>query len=104
MSDVEGRRARRDAAIEAHRAAADAQVAEAPVVEPVMVGYDETLPHQEEVPAGSAEHVQLLNSYPNASSYGPDVNVVIVDVPPGGGDPQMAQESAVAAEEQRYGR
>lgn len=101
------REARREADVEAHRAAVDAQIAATPEVEPVMVGYDETLPHQEEVPAGSVAHVQLLSSYPNASSYGPDVNVVIVDIPPGGGDPQMAPESAVdeeVAEEREYGR
>jgi hypothetical protein len=39
-------------------------------------GYDETLPGQHEVEAGSVEHVQLLKSYPNATSYAPDVNVV----------------------------
>lgn len=39
-------------------------------------GDDETLPGQHEVEAGSVEHQQLLKSYPNATSYAPDVNVV----------------------------
>jgi hypothetical protein len=39
-------------------------------------GEEETLPGQQEVVAGSVEHQQALNSYPTATHYGPDVNVV----------------------------
>jgi hypothetical protein len=35
-----------------------------------------TQPGQREVVAGSPEHVTLLQSHPNATTYGPDVNVV----------------------------
>jgi hypothetical protein len=40
-------------------------------------GYDETQPGQQEVVAGTVEHEQLLKSFPNATSYAPDVNVVV---------------------------
>ena len=40
-------------------------------------GEDETKPGQTEVEAGSVEHQQVLKAYPNATSYGPDVNVVL---------------------------
>ena len=39
-------------------------------------GYEETLPGQVEVVAGTPEHERVLSSYANATSYGPDVNVV----------------------------
>lgn len=71
--------ARRDEDIAAHQAAVDAQAVEA--VEFVDAGYDETLPGQEEVEAGSVEHVQLLNSYGNATSYAPTHNVVVPPPP-----------------------
>jgi hypothetical protein len=90
-TDVKTDTARRDKAIAAHKSAADAQKAVA--VEPMMVGYDETQPNQVEVVAGSVEHVSLLNSYPNATTYAADVNVVIVDPPPGGGDPMLASQN-----------
>jgi hypothetical protein len=49
-------------------------------------GYDETQPGQIEVIAGTVEHEKLLQLYPNATSYGPDHNVVfgpptVVDAP-----------------------
>jgi hypothetical protein len=49
-------------------------------------GYDETLPGQTEIIAGTVEHERLLNLYPNATSYGPDHNVVfgpptVIDAP-----------------------
>ena len=47
-------------------------------------GYDETLPGQEEIQSGSVEHQQVLNSYPTATHYAPDVNVVAKDEEPGG--------------------
>ena len=71
--------ARRDEDVAAHQAAVDAQAVEA---EPfVDAGYDETLPGQEEVTAGSVEHVQLLNSFSNATSYAPTHNVVVPPPP-----------------------
>ena len=39
-------------------------------------GQDPTLPGQREIEGGSVEHQRLLKQYPNATSYGPDVNVV----------------------------
>lgn len=53
---------------------------------PPDVGSAPTAPGQTEVIAGTVEHAKLLNLYPNASSYGPDHNVVMgppvnVDVP-----------------------
>jgi hypothetical protein len=35
-----------------------------------------TQPGQREVVSGSPEHVTLLQAHPNATTYGPDVNVV----------------------------
>src|SRR5580765_3812692 len=64
-----------------------AEASKAPVAEPTMTGYEETQPGQVEIVAGTVEHVQLLNSYPNATTYGPDVNVVVPPSPEGGGDP-----------------
>ncbi len=40
-------------------------------------GEEETKPGQTEVEAGSVEHQQVLKAFPNATSYGPDVNVVL---------------------------
>ena len=45
-------------------------------------GEEETKPGQTEVEAGSVEHQQVLKAYPNATSYGPDVNVVLPPEPP----------------------
>jgi hypothetical protein len=45
-------------------------------------GEDPTLPGQEEITAYTPEHVRLLRSYPTATSYGPDVNVVTPPPPP----------------------
>ncbi len=49
-------------------------------------GYDETLPGQEEIQSGSVEHQQVLNSYPTATHYAPDVNVVAKDEDSGEGE------------------
>lgn len=58
-------------------------------------GYNETLPGQIEVTAGSVQHTQLLNAYPNATSYGPTHNVVVpepeeppVEIPPEDSPPE----------------
>ena len=101
----EERAAARDAAREAHVAAVDAQQTEA--VEFVDAGYENTLPGQVEVVAGTVEHVQLLNSYANATSYGPDHNVVVPappEPPPIENGGTLAAEGAVAQEERTYGR
>jgi hypothetical protein len=45
--------------------------------EPQVEGYDVTEPGQTEIVAGSVEHQQVLNAYPNATSYASDVNVII---------------------------
>ena len=74
--------ARRESAREEHKAAVDAQTAETPEVEFMDAGYDETLPGQIEVVAGSVVHEQVLKSYPNATSYGPDHNVVVPEPEP----------------------
>src|SRR4051812_744036 len=53
------------------------------------VGEDPTLPGQEEIKGGTPEQERLLKSYPTATSYGPDVNVVLPDPPqppPGEGE------------------
>jgi hypothetical protein len=73
------REAAREEAAVAHKeelAAREAAVKEEEV-EFRDAGYDETLPGQTEVVVGTPEHERLLNSYPNATSYGPDYNVVI---------------------------
>ena len=46
-------------------------------VKPTDVGSAETQPGQTEVVAGTVEHQQVLNAYPNATSYAGDVNVVV---------------------------
>jgi hypothetical protein len=69
------REAAREEAVAVHREAAEAQVVEEPEFRDA--GYDETLPGQVEVVAGSVEHTQLLNAYRNATSYGPEHNVVV---------------------------
>jgi hypothetical protein len=71
----EERAAARDSAVAEHKAAVEAQATEAP--EFMDAGYEDTLPGQVEVVAGTVEHVQVLNSFANATSYGPDVNVVV---------------------------
>lgn len=47
---------------------------------PKDVGGEETQPGQTEVVAGTVEHQQVLNAYPNATSYAGDVNVVLPPV------------------------
>ena len=78
----EDRAAARDSAREEHkravdeqRAAMEAQENETP--EFMDAGYEDTLPGQVEVVAGTVEHEKVLNTYHNATSYGPDVNVVV---------------------------
>lgn len=73
---------RRDSARDIHKEAAGAQRAEieareAEAAEFIDAGYEETMPGQVEVVAGTVQHEQVLNSYHNATSYGPDVNVVV---------------------------
>jgi hypothetical protein len=46
------------------------------------VGEDPTLPGQEEIVGGTPEQERLLKAYPTATSYGPDVNVVLPPEPP----------------------
>jgi hypothetical protein len=93
MSDNPERAAKREALrqemIAAHRAAMEAEI-EAPDFHDE--GYDETLPGQEEIVAGTVEHAKVLSAYHNASSYGPDVNVVIpepAEEPEAGGAPTV---------------
>ena len=57
-------------------------------VEPHDVGMDVTQPGQEEVMAGSVEHVHLLKAFPNVTSYAPDVNIIL---PPEPTEEQMAK-------------
>ena len=85
MSDQQGRESRdrtaeRDRAVDAHREAREAS--EQAVPEFHEEGYDETVPGQKEVQAGSVEHTQLLNSYHNATHYADAVNVVVPEAPP----------------------
>jgi hypothetical protein len=56
-------------------------------------GYDETLPGQEEIQSGSVEHQQVLNSYPTATHYAPDVNVIAKDEEPEEPPPPEADET-----------
>jgi len=46
------------------------------------VGEEETQPGQKEVVAGTVEHEQLLKSFHNATSYAPNVNVVVPEPEP----------------------
>lgn len=88
--------AQREADVAAHQEAVDAvkaQQEDAPA--PTDAGYDETQPHQTEIVAGTPEHQQELNKYPNASSYSPDVNVVAPPPPP------SPEEVEAQAEEER---
>jgi hypothetical protein len=78
-------------AIEGRDAAAEA-------MEPVVEGYDVTEPGQEEVVAGSVEHQQVLSSFPNATSYGPDVNVVVPPEPPPPDPPSTLSGAAATAQ------
>lgn len=50
-------------------------------VAPKDVGGAPTAPGQTEVVAGTVEHQQLLKSFPNATSYAPDVNVILPPEP-----------------------
>jgi hypothetical protein len=77
---AQARAARREELAAAHKAAVEAQTVEPAPFEDV--GYDETQSHQEEVVAGTVEHERLLNTYPNATSYAGDVNVVVPEPPP----------------------
>ena len=92
---MSGRNEEREAAdVAAHKDALEQQQAaqeEAAEAEQTNVGYDETQPHQEEVVAGSPEHTAILNANPNASSYGPEVNVVL--------PPEPTEEEVAAKEE-----
>jgi hypothetical protein len=100
MSDDERaarRAALREEAIAAHREAIEASIA-APEVHDV--GYDETLPGQVEVVAGSVEHEKLLQPL-NVSHYADVHNVVIPDPPEGSTDPQAVETSAIDEEEDR---
>jgi hypothetical protein len=86
----------------AHKAAVDAQVEQQAAVEFQDVGYEETQPHQEEIVAGTVEHVQLLNAFPNATSYAGDVNVVVpepVEEPP---PVEPPPEEPVTTQQARY--
>jgi hypothetical protein len=73
--------ARRDADIEAHKTAHDAQIEAQGEAEFQDAGYDETIPGQVEVVAGTPEHERELKAFPNASSYGPHVKVVVAPNP-----------------------
>ena len=96
----EDREAAREEAVAAHKEAAEAQVVE--VTEFADAGYDETQPGQTEVVAGTVEHQQLLNSYHNATSYGPDHNVVVpADEPPPDPPPEDGALSVEEEEERR---
>jgi hypothetical protein len=55
-------------------------------------GNDPTLPGQQEIVAQTPEHERLLKSYPNATSYGPDVNVVAPEPPPEPPQPEPEQD------------
>jgi hypothetical protein len=69
------RKAEYDKAVAAqHEAIVEARKAELP--DPQIEGYDVTEPGQSPVVVGSAEHVRILNSYPNMTSYADDINMV----------------------------
>jgi hypothetical protein len=93
----EDREARRAEDVAAHKAAVDAQAVEAPEFHDA--GYDETLPGQEEVIAGTVEHEKVLATFPNATSYGPDVNVVVPEPEPPP-DPPPENGGTLAAQSQ----
>lgn len=97
---------RRDSARDMHKEAADAQRAEieareAEAAEFIDAGYEETMPGQAEVVAGTVQHEQLLNAYHNATSYGPDVNVVVPEPEAPPGPPPEEDGVARTEEEQR---
>lgn len=101
---ADDREAAREQAAADHKAALEEQAAarEAAPEEFVDAGYDETLPGQVEVVAGSVQHTQLLNSYHNATSYGPDHNVVVpADEPPPDPPPEDGALSAQEEEERQ---
>src|SRR4051795_1379966 len=58
-------------------------------------GEDPTLPGQEEIKGGTPEHERVLKAYPTATSYAPDVNVVLPDPP----QPPPEEEDEGEAEE-----
>jgi len=66
-----------------------------PNAPPEDVGTAETQPGQTEVVAGTPEHEALLKANPNASSYAPEVNVVL---PP---EPEPEPEPEAEFEPQR---
>jgi hypothetical protein len=92
----------RDKAIEEAKAnqkkAVEGRTAAEESVEPMVEGYDETMPGQEEIVAGTPEHVAVLNAYPNATSYGPDVNVVVPPVEPPPDPPSTLAGAAATAQ------
>lgn len=58
-------------------------------------GQDPTLPGQEEIVAGTPEQERVLKAYPQATSYGPDVNVVEApppEPPPSEGEDEQEEE------------
>src|SRR3954451_13730462 len=61
------------------------------------VGEDPTLPGQEEIVGHTPEHEQLLKTYPTATSYGPDVNVIVPPEPP---EPEPEQQDEAEEEDQ----
>ena len=77
MSYAEDRKAARDEAVAAHKEAVEAQQTEE--VEFHDAGYDETIPGQTEIVSGTPEHERELKAFPNASSYGPHVNVIAAE-------------------------
>ena len=96
---------RRESARGMHKEAVDAQRAEveaqeAETAEALDAGYEETLPGQIEVVAGTVQHEQVLNSYKNATSYGPDHNVVVPEPPPPPPDPPPENGGTLAADTQ----
>jgi len=109
MSGTDDRKAeleaQREADEAAHKVALEvaAKQAEAEAEQQHGAGYDDTLPGQTEIVAGSPEHEALLRANPNASSYGPEVNVVVAPVPV---EPEPEPEPEAQPEEDtdRYGR
>ena len=90
------REARRQEFVDTHKAAVEAQQTEE--IEFLDAGYDETMPGQVEVEAGTVAHVQVLNTFPNATSYGPDVNVVVPPEPEP--EPEPEPDPPVTRQEQ----
>jgi len=68
------------------------------------VGEEETKPGQKEIVAGSPEHEALLKANPNASSYAPEVNVVLPPEPEPEPQPETDEERALREEEEERRR